>query len=85
MSMDRTLKFALASVKSHHELVTKPMIRWWVANAILNTKLARANFKVLSIDIPLAHYAIGDDLNNHFHIVGAVLVKPFHNSSEYAG
>ena len=45
---------------------------------MLNNKLARANFRVLSIDISLTHNAIGNDLNHRFDIVGAVLVKPFH-------
>ena len=45
---------------------------------MLNAKLARANFRVLPIDIPLARNAIGNDLNKRFHIVGAVLFKPFH-------
>ena len=45
---------------------------------MLNDRLARASFNVLSIDISLAHHTIGDDLDKRFHIVGAIFVKPFH-------
>ena len=45
---------------------------------MFEVKVARAIFNVLSIDIPLAYYAIGDEFNNHFHIVGAILIKPLH-------
>ena len=42
---------------------------------MLNAKLPRANFRVLSIDIPLAHHTIGNDLTTMMKLAKALQVS----------
>ena len=40
--------------------------------------------RVLSMDVPLTHHAVGDDLDHGIHVVGAASVKPLHHDGKHA-